>query len=301
MSDPTSQEKAIAKVLLQRHRAYLRGGREAAFFKALGRFLPFGVRRWLAARSAKLGLLLLNDGDIVIDKYLGEFKVHVLPNSSTEREMLAGVYERAIVDIIRRYVHSGHVCFDIGANVGALTLPMCRRAEPGGQVFCFEPGEKFFKRLLSNLALNSSIASVARPQMLGFSDSPARMNWAEDTAFPGNAWLLGETGVAVDVVTVDGFVEAHGIKRIDFMKIDVEGMEIEVLLGARATLARFRPVIVFESLLEFEAIRNRAIRKEVEDLLLGLGYEILGIADSGPQLPARYPSLPANCLALPIS
>src|SRR5258708_27231030 len=98
MSDQPNQEKAIAKVLMRRHRAFLRASHAATFFRTLGRFLPFAVRCWLAARSAHLGLLLLNDGDIVIDKYLGEFNIHVLANNSTEREMLAGIYERFLVD-----------------------------------------------------------------------------------------------------------------------------------------------------------------------------------------------------------
>lgn len=75
-------------------------------------------------------------------------------------------------------------------------------------------------------------------------------------------------------------------------------MEEEVLNGAHEVLRRYRPAILLETSMEFEAIRKRQTRKQVLSTLAELGYDVFDFSHSALR-PIRYPDLPQNCLALP--
>lgn len=265
---------------------------------ALGRVLPRTTKLRLARRSTALGHLLLEDGDVEIDDYLGSLRVRVNARNVIERLMLTGDYEPGVAAVVRRRVRSGDTCVDVGANVGPVALLLCQRAAPSGRVFCFEPGHAYAERLRANLALNPELAGVAEVLELGISDQKGELHWKEDAEHPGNAWLLSPDGVPVPVTTLDDFVAERGVDRLDFLKIDTEGMELEVLTGARRCLARFHPVGLFESLMEFEAARGAPIRERTQKLLLDLDYRLYAFDRKGRLTATAYPRFPANTLAL---
>jgi Methyltransferase FkbM domain len=82
----------------------------------------------------------------------------------------------------------------------------------------------------------------------------------------------GQEALKVVLRSLDSLAAEHCLDRIDLIKIDVEGGERQVLDGARATLARFRPALVLET--GHEAGDDR---QAVRDLLGGLGYRMLGL------------------------
>jgi FkbM family methyltransferase len=142
---------------------------------------------------------------------------------------------------------SNAVCVDIGCHKGKFLDPM-RRAAPDGRFFAFEPIPYLHDLLKSkyrtdrrvqvfNLALSSADGNAAffineRDMGLsGLSQRPARMGQDRLTKVP------------VAVRSLDGVL---GNPHVDFIKIDVEGAEFDVLQGARQTIVRSRPVILFE-------------------------------------------------------
>ncbi len=264
-----------------------------------GGFFPHSFKVGLARRSSKWGHLLRNDGDFIFDNYLGEYKVHINAIHNVEREMLSGSYEVGLQRLIENQVQAGDVCIDIGANFGAITLALCRQVGPSGKVISFEPGPDYFKRLNSNISLNHDLKKISEVYSVGISNQPGELFWAEDPSAPGNAGLLETSGRAVPVTTLDDFVEEKNIERLSFIKIDTEGMETEVLEGARKALQKFRPKVVFETLMDFEAIRKRPIRKEAEAFFLSLNYQIYDILDDGSIRKTSYPNFGLNSLALP--
>lgn len=213
--------------------------------------------------------------------------------------MLTGEYEKDLWWTIRKYVSSGDVCVDVGANVGVASLFLAKSVGKAGKVICFEPGPRFCERLKTNLELNPSFMSVVEVHNLGVSDQPGKLHWAEDPEFPGNAYLFGSEGLEVNVVTLDSFLQPE-VRRLNFLKIDVEGMELEVLRGAQGILRKFKPIVFFETFMDFEVYRNAPIRKDASDLLLELGYELYRVADDGELLKVSYPNFSHNTLALPI-
>ncbi len=288
------QERQL--LLAQRDRNARR--RERLIYSAaqLGKFIPFGWRRALATRHPRFGYLLAREREVIFDRYLGEYRVRIDVLRAIEREMLSNAYETPLRESLAPQIQSGGVVLDIGANVGALSLFFAQRVGPSGRVIAFEPGFPFFERLKGNLALNGPRLAHVEPHNLGLGEKEGQLFWQEDPSFPGNATLTLPTGTAVPVTTLDLFQSRHPIDRCDFIKIDVEGMELEVLRGAEAFVARFRPLIALEAIMEFEASCGKPIRREMEALLKRWGYRL---EDAITRVPVAYPHLPAMVLARP--
>jgi FkbM family methyltransferase len=168
---------------------------------------------------------------------------------------LFGAFEPSVVRRYRRLVSAGDVVVDIGANVGAHTLPLARAAGETGRVIAFEPTGWAFSKMRVNLGLNPDLqARVTAEQALlvspGQRTVPAAIysSWplaASSDLHPLHRGRLMSTGEA-RAVTLDDYVADSGTERVDFVKIDVDGTEPEVLAGAAATVARHRPRIVIE-------------------------------------------------------
>lgn len=263
-----------------------------------GRFLPFALKLRLARRSTKFSYLLLDDGEFEVSDYLGDCRVRVNARNEIERVLITGRYEPEVVALIHEWVKPGDHVVDVGANVGAITLALAKQVGSQGRVTSFEPGPPFFQKLKRNLALNPDCEKVVRAHALGVSSAEGELHWGEDEIFPGNAHLLGKRGTKVPVTTLDHFF-GGSLERLDFLKIDVEGMEWEVLKGAEQTLRNHKPVILYETFLPFEQMTSGGIRKQAADFLIGLGYELFHVDETRPLRKAAYPDLSANTLAVP--
>ena len=168
---------------------------------------------------------------------------------------LLGHFEKRSFQQYSRYVKDGSIALDIGANVGAHTLPLAGLVGPRGQVVAFEPTRYAHSKLCANLSLNPVLQARVRPEqlMLGASDTATI-----PTAVP-SSWPLSKEpsrhalhgGVArstegARVCTLDSYLARHGIGRVDFVKLDVDGHECSVLDGATHMLTQLKPVILFE-------------------------------------------------------
>lgn len=263
-----------------------------------GRLLPLKAKISLAKRSTKLGYLLDRDGDFLFPDYLGSFRVNINVKYSPERVLLTGDYEEDLWWVVRNHVSPGDVCVDVGANVGAITLLLAKAVGTTGRVYSFEPGPVFCERLRKNVALNPSIQNNVTAFNVGVADKKGVLHWAEDPEFPGNAHMFGKKGMEVEVVTLDTFLLPQ-LTRMDFLKIDVEGMELEVLTGAKELIRKFRPKIIYETMMDFELYRKAPIRKLTEDFLRENGYELFRVTEKEGAVPVTYPHFSLNTLALP--
>jgi len=148
------------------------------------------------------------------------------------------------------------VVIDIGANVGIMSLQFAKTV-PEGKVYAFEPTHYAFKKLIKNLDLNPELRGHIYP-IQSFVISPDKIN-EEIIAY--SSWKVGKAdnspghpvhkGTAmstegVSSLTLDLFCERENIERIDFMKIDTDGHEPDVFKGAKNSISKFRPKIIFE-------------------------------------------------------
>ena len=143
------------------------------------------------------------------------------------------------------------VVLDVGANIGLSVLAWAPLV-PQGRIVAVEPSPRTARALARTVALNGLGGQVAVEAVaLGATPGEAAFHAAAHSAGahlmdPGTLDAASLPQVRVPVETVDALVARQGLGRLDLIKIDVEGFETEVLDGAAATLARFRPVVLAE-------------------------------------------------------
>jgi FkbM family methyltransferase len=150
-----------------------------------------------------------------------------------------GTYERESQRVFVEYVRPGDVVLDIGANVGFFTL-LAAKLVREGFVYAFEPLPRNLDYLRRHLEMNRVRNAEVLPLAVAASSGTARFNVAESPAMGG---LAEGGGLEVATETLDRLVGGGRVRRPDFLKIDVEGAEHDVLRGAAAVLREARPTI----------------------------------------------------------
>jgi FkbM family methyltransferase len=176
-----------------------------------------------------------------------------------------GEYSEGEIDLFRQLLRPGDVAIDAGANIGALTVAMARLVGKQGAVVAFEPQRAIFDILTSNIRLNDLTNVVAQRRAVGERIGTVRvpsLNYERVDNFGGVA-LGGAQGEDVELVTVDSLA----LPRLRLLKVDVEGMECEVVSGARGTIERFQPALYIEN--------DRAEHsRRLISLLFDIGYRL---------------------------
>lgn len=165
---------------------------------------------------------------------------------------------------------------DVGANIGTFALPGSQMVS-NGKLYAFEPQRQIFQMMCGNMALNSIDNVFAERLAIGMINGPItipKINYYHPSSF-GSIGLTGEfcDDVGQDLDFGNGEIirqtrldDYFGTQRIDFLKIDVEGMEQDVLEGARKIIARDRPMMY----IEFYKQHNQAA--DLKQLISDLGY-----------------------------
>lgn len=164
-----------------------------------------------------------------------------------------------VLETRRRERGAGVLALDVGANIGVYSMEWARAMEGWGSVLSFEPQERMFYALAGNLALNNLFNVKAMNKAVGRYDAVVDMP-APDYQLPGQFGGLALNGqanigqaiphtVPVELVTIDSL----DLRRVDFIKIDIEGMEVDALEGALKTIERTQPVMLIEHHIAGEA------------------------------------------------
>lgn len=233
-------------------------------------------------------------------------RLYVDPFDAIGRGIVAsGFYEPETVEVFLAHLQPGMVFVDVGAHVGQYSILGSSRVGPNGEVHAFEPDPDTFRRLTRNILLNRS--TNVRTNQLALADtegdgllylsSVANVGGNSLQPFEGKSGAAGSTSVSI--TTLDRYVDAQRLSRIDLLKLDVEGAELLALRGGEHALSTCRPLI----LVEFSAF-SMAFGYSVDELehyLVSLGYMLYMI--SAPPLPlyVRSPVKPEwfNVFAVP--
>ncbi|TAK84405.1 MAG: FkbM family methyltransferase [Aquabacterium sp.] len=157
-------------------------------------------------------------------------------------------FEPEMVRLFRSVLRSGDTVLDVGANIGCTALLF---GETAASVYAFEPSRTTFD-FLSRNARASGLPNI-HPQNYGLGAQPGEftLTFAPTNRSGGFVSNLtqasaGHTVETIAIRQLDEVVPALGLQRLDFIKIDVEGFEGEVLKGGRAVLQQFKPTVVLE-------------------------------------------------------
>ena len=249
-------------------------------------------------KRCRWGELLLIHGDM-ISEYIN----------------LYGEWSEGEVELFRRLLPDDGVAIEVGSNIGAHAVPISRFCAKG-RVFCYETQRVIFQILCANLALNNVTNVVAQPSAVGDINS-----WIEieggDYVRPWNygafSLVSGFSAEAsfpdatrkepVRLLRLDDDPHLKKISRLDFLKIDAEGFESEVLNGASGLIENFQPAIFAEANApqNFERVRSELRRRgyrcywvcsqrsrrnnfnQAQWLMPGQDINLLGVAQTRPQ------------------
>jgi FkbM family methyltransferase len=160
-----------------------------------------------------------------------------------------------LIPILRPVLPRDGIVFDVGAHAGQMAKLFAIMA-PEGHVFAFEPGAYALSILRPMVRLKGRGRVSIDP--IAFGAAPGTLTLSTPIKKSGSLGFglshLGQGGEGgnvfshdVVVETVDGYVAARGLKRLDLIKADIEGWEMQLLLGATETLALLRPVVFLEA------------------------------------------------------
>jgi FkbM family methyltransferase len=195
---------------------------------------------------------------------------------------LFGAFEPSTGRALAAHLKPGMTVLDVGANVGAHTLSLARLVGPTGRVHAFEPTAFAYRKLLRNLSLNPELASrVTTHQCFLTRETSHGPPQHVYSSWP----LVGSRNVhpkhrgqekstsGAQATTLDRIILEHGEPAVDVIKIDVDGFEYDVLLGARAILSRHKPILVMELAPYLLAERGNAADALIS-LLSSTGYRL---------------------------
>jgi FkbM family methyltransferase len=214
----------------------------------------------------------------------GQMMVRGGPDLITNHLAQAGQYEWEVVEICRLLAgnYDEGVVYDIGANMGTVTIPLAK-ALPKYDFIAYEPQKQVFYQLCGNVALNDLTNVDVRNKALG---SEHKNLWIDmpDYKTNGNigAWSMSEfvrehssearAGGKQQYVQQETLNESHSEKPVRLIKMDVEGMELEILKGANYFLQSHQyPPLVYECWSQFEWYEQT--RKDLDAYVRGMGYE----------------------------
>lgn len=191
------------------------------------------------------------------------------------------MFERAEIALVSAFLRPGMKMIDVGANVGLYSIVAAHRVGESGSVWAFEPSRESVARLERNLILNG--CGAVRVCRIALSDTPNTL--LPLTGDPGfgdayryirpttdSKYLCGEEVVAA--TTLDAWAGENRVVRADFLKVDIEGGEYRMLLGAQHFLrSNQQIVIMFECEVDW-CTRAGCCPQDVCDLLSSLGFGI---------------------------
>jgi FkbM family methyltransferase len=220
-----------------------------------------------------------------------------------------GKHEQYSAEIFARHIKKGFVCLDVGANIGWHTTLMSRLSGAEGEVHAFEPVPPTFEDLKKNVSLNGEGAEVFLNNFgLGNKESTAEIHLFKDLP-SGHATLAGNdkkasTVFPIKIKTLDSYLEEKNIKRVDFIKVDIEGAEMMFLKGAEKIFEQeIAPVIYMEMTLETSAEFGYLPNDLIVFLKSKASYRFFRIDEAGEKLVEIEGFAPddigANVLCLP--
>lgn len=212
--------------------------------------------------------------------------MEIFMGSAVPRAYVLGVYEHevAVTKALEALCKPGMVACDIGAYQGYFTLLLAKLVGAGGRVYAFEPMPGNYYSLERTLRINNLNNVQAIPLAVA-QESDAVLFQCSDEATPtgkivhaGNGSANSTTGkkeITIRAVSLDDYAQEAGIQRIDLIKMDIEGEELNAFKGMQRVLSRMRPITVCE-------VHGKPIGRDpgaVLQFLLDLGYTLYDIDD----------------------
>jgi len=230
----------------------------------------------------------------------------VAERSALDSELMSHGFESAELTFMEKMLQPGMTVLDVGAHHGLHTLLSSKRVGLEGRVIAFEPSPRERKRLERHLRLNSCKNVRVESFALGSREGESNLflvggaeDWCNSLRPPA---VSGPTHpVRIEVRRLDDLLAPLHVGRVDFIKLDVEGGELDVLRGASSLLqGSFRPVILAE-VYDIRTAPWGYAAREIVQSLARLNYRWFTLSEDGAleSISSEWESYDANLVALP--
>ncbi|MGL5074391.1 MAG: FkbM family methyltransferase [Waterburya sp.] len=197
-------------------------------------------------------------------------------------ELGLGTYELPIQNIFSQQLHQGAVFYDIGANVGFFSIIAARLVGNTGKVYAFEPGEGNANSIRHNARLNNfnQIEVIEK----AVSDTPGEGELLLAKYSGGHALATADAPpdlagtVTIELVTIDDLIAQNQIQPPNFVKVDIEGAELDALKGMTETIKQYKPIIIYE-IDDGDRVAYQRKYQEIESFLQSLGYQVNSVEE----------------------
>jgi FkbM family methyltransferase len=181
-------------------------------------------------------------------------------------------------DRLYSLVKKGDVIFDVGTNIGETLLNFARLTGNEGHVYGFEPDDENYRNVQKNISLNNFSNTHVFKQAVSDKKETVKLFVVEPHNRGMNRILEpgeehGEQFIVLETTMLDSIVQENDIKRLDLMKIDIEGYEMHALRGAVDTLKRYKPALFIE-VGYTRLLSHKTSPNELIIFLENLGYTI---------------------------
>ena len=230
--------------------------------------------------------------------------IEVDPRDFVGSEILAqGMWEAETTNFLLSWLRPGMTFVDAGAHVGQYSMLASGRVGPAGRVVAFEPHPVLGRVLRRNIrragCTNVTVSSLA----LGQASGRAELVLYPSTNFGGSS-LRPDDATAhrrrapVTVIPLDDYLDRAGVARVDVLKIDVEGAELDVLEGASRTLAANPRIVLVVEFLRENPLRFGRTVEDLEARLRELGFLLFSLTQDGPRRYEPVGELSVNVVAV---
>jgi FkbM family methyltransferase len=183
-----------------------------------------------------------------------------------------GAHQRSDLAMLLSLVRRGDRVIDVGAHIGTFAIPIGREVGPAGMVYAFEPVEAHFAALHENVARND-LADVVVPvnSLVTCSDAQLRVDYWHDMTGSARFHEGGTIELPTERTQLDEWWRSlPDHPQVAMIKVDVEGMELDVLQSGRDLIRSQRPVVIFE----VDRYRGRRLLAELDRFFRDLGYHM---------------------------
>lgn len=214
----------------------------------------------MAARYASYNVSVKRSREETTERNILGFRMRLFTKDSgiSKTLIVKGFHEKLAGEVYRKYLKSGMVILDIGANIGYYVLQEAKAVGPGGKVYAIEPVPRNVEMLNGNIELNDFKNVETFRLAVSDKKGTSKMYMSEMSNCGTMIKGSGQQSIDVKTTTVDDFL--GGKRKPDIVRMDIEGFEVEALLGMKKTLK--------SPLLLFIEVHNR--RPEIKGMLLQL-------------------------------
>ena len=188
----------------------------------------------------------------------------------TAHENMADELKRSLRGYLGKYdLKRGDTVVDCGAYIGEFTLYASKAVGPEGKVIAFEPEPALYKKLEANIALNDAKNVILVNKGVWSGEGALKFIGNDKDGYSFMVADKADGTVSLPVTTLDAALRHIGVTKVDFIKIDVEGAEMEVIKGAAKTLAGSHAHLAIAS---YHLVDGKKTFLALEKMLPAIGY-----------------------------